>query len=258
MKKAKNMVGAIIQARMTSTRLPGKVLLEINGRPMIDYLFERLEFCRNLQKIVLATTINKEDDSIVDYAKKRGILYFRGSEHDVLARYYKAAKQFGIDHVMRITADCPLIDPQLCDQVIDVYFKEKVDYVHTGCSFAEGLDCEFFPFRVLKDIYTNAKKKSEREHVSLYIKDHPELFKIITVQNKTDDSKYRFTIDELEDFEVVKAIINSLYQKDSTPFNAKEIKRFLENHPDIFRKNAHITRNEGLLISLKNDEVEAE
>lgn len=250
------MIAAIVQARMTSTRLPGKVMKVVNGRPLISYLVERLRFCNRLDKIILSTTINKEDDSIVLFAKKEESLsIYRGLEYDVLDRYYQTAKKFKIDHIMRITSDCPLIDPQICDHIIDVYLSSGVDFVHTGATFAEGVDCEVLSFKTLEKAWNEASLKSEREHVTLYLHNHPEIFEKITLINETNDSKYRFTVDEPEDFEVVKAIIEALYRKGAAPFKTKEIITFLDEHPDIFKLNAHIIRNAGLLKSLNEDIV---
>lgn len=247
------MIAAIVQARMTSTRLPGKVMKMVNERPLLSYLVERLRFCNHLDKIILSTTTNKEDDSIVLFAKEENLYFYRGSEYDVLDRYYQTAKKFRIDHIMRITSDCPLIDSQICDHVIEVYFKSKVDSVHTGATFAEGVDCEVLSFKALEKAWHEASLKSEREHVALYLHNHPEIFKKITLINETNDSKYRFTVDEPEDFEVVKAIIEALYRKGAEPFKTKETISFLDEHPDIFKLNAHIIRNEGLLKSLRDD-----
>ena len=249
------MVAAIIQTRMTSSRLPGKVMRKVMGRYLLDYLIERLNFCHHIDKIILATTINREDDVIADYAEKKGVSCYRGSENDVLARFYGCAKEFGVHHIVRATSDCPLIDPEICDRLIESYLKEKVDYAHLAPLFAEGLDCEVFSSRALEVVYKNARLKSEREHVTLYMNNNIELFKKIVIENKTDDSKYRFTVDEPEDLEVVTAIIEALYKEGSRPFSSGEIKNYLDNHPEIFSKNSHIIRNEGLLISLKSDGV---
>ena len=250
------MIAAIIQARMTSTRLPGKVLMEVMGKPLIGYLVERLQYCRHLDKIILATTLNTEDDPIVDFAVRENILFYRGSEHDVLDRYYRTAKEFNIDHIMRITSDCPLIDPTICDLVVDTYIQENADFVHTGPTFAEGLDCEIFSFKVLEKAWNEAEMKSEREHVTLYLHNHPEIFKKISLVNDTDDSRYRFTVDEWEDFLVVKAIFETLYRKNTKPFSSDEIKHFLDSNPSVFKLNAHIIRNEGLVVSLKEDQTD--
>jgi spore coat polysaccharide biosynthesis protein SpsF (cytidylyltransferase family) len=248
-------IGAIIQARMTSTRLPGKVLLDIKGIPTIYYLFEQLKQVQKLDKIILATTTNKNDDSLAAYAAKQGVRYFRGSEQDVLERFYMAARHYKILHVMRVTGDCPLLDPEICDRVISTYLNKRVDFVHTGPTFAEGLDCEIFSFQALEEAYHNAKLKSEREHVTLYLHNHAKNFTTVTLENETDDGKYRFTLDEPEDFQVIKAIIEGLSSEKTGSFTAEKVKSFLDQHPDISRLNADIIRNEGLLKSLRDDEV---
>ncbi len=249
------MIGAIVQARMTSTRVPGKVLLKVKNRPLLDYLYAQLRQVEKIDKIILATTINKEDEPLAEYAAKRKIDCFRGSENDVLDRYYQAAKSYKLSHIMRITSDCPFVDPNVCNRVIETYYSEETDYVHTDSTFAEGLDCEFLSFSVLEQVYQSARLKSEREHVTLYVHNHPELFKITALHNTTDDSRYRFTVDEPKDFEVVKAIIEGLSEEKPCVFTAEKVKAFLDEHPEIFRLNANIIRNEGLLKSLAEDEI---
>ncbi len=240
---------------MGSTRLPGKVLQEVLGRPLLSYQIERLRGLKKVEKIIIATTVNKEDDPIVQLCTKESIPCFRGSEKDVLDRYYQSAQQYHVDPILRITSDCPLLDPEVVEQVIKVYGDGQYDYVRLDTSFAEGLGCEVFSFSALELAHRKSVIKSEREHVTLYMNKHPELMKKFIIKNISDDSKYRFTVDEPEDFEVVKAIIEALYKKKSVPFNAGDIKKFLDNHPEIYRINKHIIRNEGLAISLKNDGV---
>jgi spore coat polysaccharide biosynthesis protein SpsF (cytidylyltransferase family) len=247
------MIAAIVQARMTSSRLPGKVLKEVMGTPLLAYLIERLSFSKLIDKTILATTTNKEDDDIVDLAIKEKIPFYRGSENDVIDRYYKGAVEFKIRHIVRITSDCPLIDPYLCDKMISKYLNTKVDYIYMGPTFAEGLDCEVISFKALEKAWKDSVSKSEREHVTLYIYNHPELFKCLVLNNETDDSKYRFTVDEPEDLAVVKKIIEKLYHKGLNPFPTSEIKDFLDKNPDIFGLNAHVVRNEGLLKSISED-----
>ena len=248
-------VTAIIQARMTSTRLPGKVLMEVIGRPLLSYQIERLHFSKRIDDIIIATTTNKEDNPIAKLAQREGLNFYRGSEDDVLDRYYQTAKKYNVKNIMRLTADCPLIDPDICDIIANVYFESGVDYIRTGETFAEGLDCEIISFNVLTKAWQESILNAEREHVTLYILNHPELFKIMVKENETDDSSYRVTVDEEEDFLVVKTIFENLYKGNNSYFNVKEIKSYLDAHPEVYRLSSNITRNEGLLKSLQDDGV---
>lgn len=249
------MIAAIVQVRMTSSRLPGKALKSVSGKPLLAYLVERLSFSNLIEKIIIATTTNHDDDIVETFCTQRNLDYYRGVEHDVLDRYYRTAKKFKVDHISRISSDCPLVDPVICDKLIQKYLDAKVDFVHSGSTLAEGLDCEIFSFKALETSWNEAKLKSEREHMTLYMHNHPEKFKKITFQNYQDDSKYRFTVDDAEDYEVVEQIINNLYsENDKLPFSSEMIKTYLDENPDVYNKNAHIIRNEGLMISLKNDE----
>ncbi|MBF0522455.1 MAG: glycosyltransferase family protein [Candidatus Omnitrophica bacterium] len=249
------MILAIVQARMSSSRLPGKVLKTVLGKPMIQHLLERLSMSKKIDKVVVATSVDAESDPLHDFVKSIGFDVYRGSEEDVLDRFYQAAKKYQPQTVVRITGDSPLLDPAICDGAIGVYEKDKVDYVHTGPTFAEGLDCEVLSFKSLEVAWKESKLKSEREHVTQYLHKHPELFKKITLGNKTDDSKYRFTLDEEEDFIVIKTILEEFARKGKPHFTAEDIKSFLDNRRDIYEINAHIVRNEGLLKSLKEDQV---
>jgi len=246
---------AIIQARMSSTRLPGKVLMEVMGRPLLSYQIERLRFSKRIDEIIIATTTNKEDHPVATLAKKEGLKVYRGSEDDVLDRYYQSAAEYNAENIMRLTADCPLIDPAVCDQVVEYYISSKLDYVYTGETFAEGLDCEIFSFKALEKAWKNAQQKSEREHVTLYFINHPELFQCNKLEHETDDSKYRITVDQEEDYLVVKAIIENLYSRNDEYFGIEEIKLFLEANPNVFVINRNITRNEGLVKSLQEDRL---
>ncbi len=248
------MILAIIQARMSSNRLPGKVMKEILGKPMIGHLLERLSLSKKIDKIVLATSDLAENDVLGCYVKKMGTDLYRGSEDDVLDRYYQVAKQYHPEGIVRITGDCPLIDPKVCDEVIKVFQKEKFDYVITGPTFAEGLDCEVFTLKALEKAWEEAKLKSEREHVTLYFHNNSDMFKILELHNQTNDSRYRFTVDEGVDFQVVTAIFEHFKQKGRPLFFADDIKDFLDANKNIFELNANIIRNEGLIKSLKDDQ----
>ena len=238
---------------MTSTRLPGKVLMEVMGRPLLSYQIERLRFSNRIAEIIIATTTNQEDDPVAKLAQKEGIKAYRGSEDDVLDRYYQAVKEYGAEHIMRLTGDCPLITPEVLDSIANTYFESGVDYIRTGETFAEGLDCEIIGFRALAKAWLEAELESEREHVTLYIRNHPELFKTMVKENDTDDSSYRITVDEREDFLVVKTILEKLYKDDKICFSIGDIKNFFEENTDTYQLNARIIRNEGLLKSLQND-----
>jgi len=246
-------VTAIIQARMASSRLPGKVLMEVLGRPLLSYQIERLHFSERIDDIIIATTMKKEDDPLAELACKEGLKAFRGSEDDVLDRYYQVAKRHNAEHIMRLTADCPLVEPSVCDSIAAAYFLSGCDYVKTGETFAEGLDCEVFSFRALEKAWKNAKLKSEREHVTLYFRNQPELFEVKTINNETDDGKYRLTVEQEEDYFVVKAIIENLYAGTYDYIRINEVKSFLKSNPEIFEINRNILRNEGTLMSLDKD-----
>jgi len=247
------MILAVVQARMTSTRLPGKVMKKIIDKPMIYYLLERLKYAKGIDKIVVATTTNRTDDVLAKYVESLGVDVFRGSENDVLDRFYKTALKYNPTHIARVTGDCPLIDPQIVNKLISFYIKEKIDYAGLRPKFAEGLDFSILTFDALKTIWESAEMESEREHVTLYIRNNKKNFKFKKLKKKRDDSDYRITVDEPEDFEVVKSIFEALYEKNRYPFGFSEIKKFLDNHPEIMNKNKDIIRNEGLLISLRKD-----
>lgn len=241
---------------MTSTRLPGKVLKTVLGRPLFAYMIERLRFSGKLDTIVVATTTNDEDEPIVSFAKQNNLTVYRGSEHDVLSRYYGAAEAHGIRDVVRVTSDCPLIDPEIVDMAIQQYEKSGCDYLHLGTTFAEGLDTEVFSFSKLKMAHDNARLNAEREHVSLYFHNNPKIINKQVIENVRDDSRYRITVDERADYEVVKSIFEALYTPEKPLFHFDDIKAFLDENMHVFKMNSNIIRNEGLLISL-NQEAEA-
>lgn len=245
----------IIQARMASTRLPGKVMQKVLGKPLLEHMIERIQYAKNVGDIIVATSNAQTNDEMCSYLQTLNINIFRGSEDDVLDRFYQAAKKYSFEHIVRLTADCPLIDPVHLDKVIQTFFDRRADYIYPSQECAEGMDVEVFTFAALKKAYNKASLRSEREHVTQYFHNNSGSFKIIRFENDTDDSKYRVTIDEKEDFQVVKRIIEELYSFESEPFGIQEIKKFLDNHPDVFNLNCHIIRNEGLIKSLQEDSV---
>ena len=247
-------VTAIIQARMASTRLPCKVMKEVLGRPLLSYLVERVRFCKDIKDIILATTLNPEDDPIATLGSNRGVKVFRGSENNVLERFHEAATMFNVKNIMRITADCPLIDPELLDILIEYYFAANYDYV-SNCAnptLPDGLDAEVFTFETLDYAYKHAFLPLEIEHVTPYIRSHPELFKIGNWTHYNDFSRLRWTVDEPEDLEFVRQVIEALYpvKKD---FRTEDILCLLDQRPELIQINDHIGRNEGFLKSLEED-----
>ena len=248
---------AIIQARMGSTRLPGKVLKDICGKPMMYYLLTRLRRVSSLKEIIVATSDKKDDYPIVDFCNQMEVKVFCGSENDVLDRYYGAAQKNKAVHIMRITGDCPLIDPDTIEYVTKNYIGNDLDYIRTDESFAEGLDCEIFSFPALEKAWKNAKSQAEREHVTLFFNNHADQFKLKKLQNKTDDSWVRITVDEENDFKVVKSIIHHFYvlRKESL-FTISDIKGYLLDNPEIMNLNKSIIRNEGLLKSLDRNQAQ--
>ena len=231
----------IVQARMGSTRLPGKVLKHVLGRPLLHYLFERLRRITKAQNAVIATTKDPKDDPIVDFCNHEGISYFRGSEEDVLDRYLQAARFFSADVIVRVTSDCPLIDPELIDQVIEFFLNHQYDYVSNTQErkFPRGMDVEIFSFKSLEDAANQVTLQEEREHVTLHLYRHPERYSIGKFPWDKDDSQYRLTVDTPEDFELISKILAALYPN-NPQFNLKDILHLLQQHPEWAEINAHI------------------
>jgi spore coat polysaccharide biosynthesis protein SpsF len=249
------MILAIIQARMSSSRLPGKTLKKILGKAVIGYLFERLRFSKKIDQMILATSENIADDILCEYATTLGVSVFRGNEENVLGRYYLAARHHGADTIVRITGDCPLIDSDICDRLITEFLQRNVDYAYLGPKFAEGLDCEIMKFRALEKSYQNARLASECEHVTQYIHNHKDEFEIFQLDNEEDHSHYRIVLDEQQDFEMLRVLFENYYAKVHPNAKFADIKSYLDAHPELMAVNGHIARNEGLVVSLKNDSV---
>ena len=221
----------IIQARMTSTRLPGKVIKEVMGKPLLEYQIERLSRIPDARDVVIATTIKETDNPIVELCNKLGIATYRGSEDDVLERYYETACKYKADVIVRITADCPLIDPKICDAVIRYYLvnRDKLDYVRME-RYPRGLDTEVFPFKVLAQCYNEAVDQPDREHVTPFIYRNPGRFRVGCYTSETDYSHCRWTVDTPEDFELIKRIIKTLYPSNRS-FSFQDILTLLHcNH----------------------------
>jgi len=206
---------AIIQARMGSTRLPGKILKEVNGKTLLEYQIERIQRSEMIDDIVIATTKKEAEEPIIRLCKKLGISYYQGSEDDVLKRYYEVAIENKADTIVRLTSDCPLIDPNIMDDVIQHYIQNRnsIDYCSNTIerTFPRGLDVEVFSFKALEYAFENAVLSSDREHVTSFIYTNPNLFKVAGITNDIDLSQYRWTVDTIEDFELIANILDSLY-----------------------------------------------
>lgn len=239
---------------MTSSRLPGKVMKEVLERPLLSYLIERVRCCKGIKDIVLATTSNLEDDPIAMFGSNKGVNVFRGSNNNVLERFHEGAKTFHARHIMRVTADCPLIDPDILDILIEYYFAETFDYV-SNCAdptLPDGLDAEIFTFEALEYAYKQASLPSEFEHVTPYIRNHPEIFKTGNWTYHENLSHMRWTVDEAEDFEFVRQVIESLYPV-NRDFRMNDVLEMIRQRPELTQVNAHIARNEGFRVSLEED-----
>lgn len=238
-------VVCLVQARVGSTRLPGKILKEICGKTILYHEIDRLKKCKEIDEIVIATTDKEDDDKIVNEAKKLSVKYFRGSENDVLSRFYYSAKENNADIIVRVTSDCPCIDFEILDKML-IYFKDKykekqVDYLSNTIkrTYPRGYDIEIFTFSALEKSYINAKKEYEREHVTPYIYDKTNNFLKLSFENKEDYSEYRVTLDTIEDFIVIKNIFENLYYKNPY-FKLNDVVQYLNNNLHIVDINKHI------------------
>lgn len=245
----------ITQARTGSTRLPGKVLKEIGGRSLLQIHLDRLKNCKNISEIIVATTVNEEDNVIFDKAIEWGYTASRGSESDVLDRFYQAVKDKNPKWIVRVTSDCPLIDPILVDEVITFVKEYDKDYGANILveNFPDGQDIEVFKFSALERAWKEANLQSEREHVTPYIRNNSDykggnLFSAVNYPCESDFSKIRMTVDESRDFDLIEILIDKLGVEKSW----LEYTNYITDN-DLDKVNDQIIRNEGLLKSLKND-----
>ncbi len=239
----------IVQARMTSTRLPGKVLKPVLGKPLLAYQIERLQRVKLANEIVIATTTNQTDEPIVELCNSLSVAYFRGSETDVLARYYQAATAHKADVVVRVTSDCPLIDPDVIDTAIAYYLQKPdswqkpgfYDYV-SNClerSYPRGMDTEVFSFSVLQEAFLEATAPPDREHVTPFIYRQPERYRLGHVVYSEDCSHHRWTVDTPEDFELIEKILTKIYPENHN-FTLADCLSTLKKYPEWYFINSHI------------------
>ena len=237
---------------MGSSRLPGKVLMKSdNGIPLLYHVINQLRHCSKVKNLVIATTTNQEDDEIEKFADNNSVNVFRGKEKDVLDRYFQCAKKYSFSTIVRITADCPLIDPQIVDKVIEQFFSENYDFATNTLTrtFPIGTDVEVFSFSALNNAWENAQLPSEREHVTPYFH-NKENFKIINVENDKNISNLRLTVDRIEDFELIKQILNNI---SINPIHLEDVLELFSRKPELIEINKHINHNEGFNKSLEED-----
>lgn len=240
-------VYAFLQARMSSTRLPGKVLKAICGKPMILHQIDRLKTCNKIDHVVVLTSSDASDDALYEICKKNEIECFRGSLNNVLERFKFASDKYDANCIVRLTADCPLMDWDVVDDVVSNHLLGDFDYTSNTIkpTYPDGLDVEVFSRNCLVKMYGLANKPEEKEHVTLYCYTHEKDFRLHNVINKQGDkSNFRWTVDTNEDFEFVTKIYDSLYPKNKL-FNSKDIYKFIEDNSEILELNNNIIRNEG-------------
>lgn len=246
-------VVAIIQARMSSTRLPSKVMKMVSGKTILGHVISRLGSARLIDTVTVATTTDRSDDVIAKWCGENNIPFHRGSLNDVLSRYYEAAKKFGAKTVVRITSDCPLIDPELVDRITEKFSEGGYDHVSVGPTYPDGLDAEVLSFSSLEKAHREARLSSEREHVTPYIWKNPGTFRLGNIQCEKDLSRMRWTVDDERDLLLVTKIYEGLGTKKL--FHMKEVLEFLEKNPELLEINSSTKRNEGYAKSIKEDRV---
>jgi spore coat polysaccharide biosynthesis protein SpsF len=251
---------AIIQARMGSTRLPNKVLMPVLGKPLLGWMLERVATCAEVDEVIIATTTDTRDDVIAAFAQSVGCKLYRGSEDDVLDRYYQAARMVNPDAVARITADCPLLDPEVLGSMIREYAAGGLDFLSNSeplpSSWPDGMDVSIVGFEALENAWQNAIKPSDREHVTFYFWNNPQTFRCKRIDHEPDWSKYRVTIDYPEDFDILKSIIEHFGAADPSSVNRvsmEQIVAYLDAHPDVFGLNEKYTRGLGWKPALERD-----
>jgi spore coat polysaccharide biosynthesis protein SpsF len=239
----------ITQARTGSTRFPNKIMNKIEGKTLLDIHVNRIKKAKNNNLIIIATTKKKDDDIIELEANNLGVHCYRGDEDDVLDRFYQAAKSHNPDYLVRLTSDCPLIDPSLIDEIIEATINSNVDYCSNTLieSYPDGQDIEVFTFSALKKAWKKARLTSEREHVTPYMKKN---FKVLNIHsNNMKFNKVRMTVDEPNDFIVIKRLVDRLGLNEKW----ENYTNLYLNDKTISDTNDSITRNEGYIKSIKND-----
>ena len=248
-------IGCIIQARMGSTRLPGKVMMNVEDqKPVLYFVIKQMQECKLIDKIIVATTTNEEDNQIANYSKNLGIDFFRGSSEDVLDRHYQCAKEYSISTIVRIPSDKPLIDPEIVDNVINRFKNNSYDYITNflpNSTFPSGSEVEIFSINALERVWKKAKLPSEREHVTSYFSNHEDEFKITHIENSENLSHLRWAVDRIEDLDLVRLIVSKIKKR---PVLMDDIIELFRKEPNLIEINKNVNKKEGELKSRKDDE----
>ncbi len=234
---------AIVQARMGSSRLPGKVLMDLGGETALARVVHRLRRATLVQEIVVATSTSAADDAIVAECERLQVPCFRASEHDVLDRYYRCTEAWGASSVVRITADCPVIDPEVVDFTIRSFFESSCDYASNAlvATYPRGLDVEVFTAAALERAWSHTHQPYEREHVTPYFYEHPELFRLLSVTADADYSHHRWTLDTVEDLQLLRAIYDRL-GGGRNDFGWREVLHIVQQEPQLAMLNSHVVQ----------------
>jgi spore coat polysaccharide biosynthesis protein SpsF (cytidylyltransferase family) len=248
-------VSVVLQARMGSTRLPGKVLADIAGKPMLQHVVERARRIPGATNVILATSADPANAPLIASAHAWGVPAYAGSESDVLDRYYQAAKKFGADVIVRVTADCPLIDPAVSGRAVKEFLDNDFDYVSNTNppTYPDGLDTEVFSVDALDRAWHEATLPSEREHVTPYLWKNPTRFRIHNVQNGRDLSNLRWTVDHPDDLMFVRSVYARMLERGIRDFGMAEVLALLQEEPELADVNRDRARNEGYAKSLSDD-----
>ena len=239
-------IGVIIEARMSSTRLPGKVLLKVKNKTMLEMIIDRINLIKKIKTTIIATTTNKNDNKIVEWCKIKKVNFFRGSEENVLNRVYLAAKKFRLEVIILITGDCPLIDHSIISQTLSIYLNNDADYVSNAHlrTYPDGMDVQIFDYKSLVKSHNLAKSRLEKEHVTLNMRRNPKIFKplYIMAPDSLHYPKIGLTLDEPKDFILIKKIIEHFYSKKNMKFSCEEILTILKKNSKWLRINSSVKR----------------
>ena len=246
-------IGCIVQTRMGSSRLPGKVLMDVTEKkPVLHYVISQLKHCKSIENIIVATTTLSEDDKIVQFCIDNDINYFRGDAKNVLERHYRCAEKFSLSTIIRMPSDKPLLDPEVVDKVVNTFNSNSYDYATNffPSTFPSGTEVEVLSFDSLKKSYEKAILPSEKEHVTTYIRNHKDDFRIFNVVNSENLSNFRWAVDRIEDLRLVREIVSRIHK---SPILIKDILKLFKNEPRLVEINKQIDGNESNIKSEKED-----